>query len=296
MLEVGGVVDARREDDDGRIARLRRRHILEHRQQLLGIILHRADAEALEELREGALHHLAVLEDVRHARRRPQVVLEDVHAAVATTNEVGAGDVAPHAPRRGEAGAGAAETLPRIDEPVGNDAVFDDPALVVNVVDEQVEGVDPLLEPALDRRPFVGIDHPRHDVKRPDLFRPGLVAVDVERDPHREERLVGGPLPGGEFAVGKGGETTDELLGARSGQERFVEEFVPESVGGVRPKVHGGGGVGKTPGPHRTACGKATGRQGGDRRERPRAGIPGRAACTVPGLSHSTAPGSAKEP
>ena len=242
VLEVGRVVNPWREDDDGRIARLRRRHVLEHRQELLGVVLHRADAQALEELREGALHHLPVLEDVRHPRRRAEVVLEDIHAAVATTDEVGAGDVAPHAPRRRQPGTRPAKALPRVDEPVGYDAILDDPALVVDIVDEQVEGVDPLLQAALDRRPLGGVDDPRHDVERPDLLRPRLVAVDVERDPHREERLVGSPLPGGKLAVREGGETTDELLGARSGLERFVEKLVPESVGGVRPKVHGGGG------------------------------------------------------
>ena len=275
MLEVGRVVDPRREDDDRRVARVRRGHILEHRQELFGVVLHRADAQTLEELREGALHDLPVFEDVRHPRGGAEVVLEDVHAAVATPNEVGAGDVAPHAPRRRQTGTRPAKALPRVDEPVGYDAILDDPAPVVDIVDEQVEGVDPLLQAALDRRPLGGVDDPRHDVERPDLLRPRLVAVDVERDPHREERLVGGPLPGGKLAVREGGETTDELLSARSGLERFVEEFVPESVGDVRPQVHGGGGVGTTPLPHRKARGKAAGRQGGERREGVRGGHSG---------------------
>ena len=45
------------------------------------------------------------------------------------------------------------QALARGDQPLGHDAVLDDLAFVVDVVDEQVERVDALLQPALDRAP-----------------------------------------------------------------------------------------------------------------------------------------------
>jgi len=241
VLEVGRVVDAGREHHDVRVAGLRGRDVLEHRPQLLRIVFDGADPLPFEELRKDPLHDLAILEHVGHAGGCPQVVLEHVHHAVAAANEVGAGDVAPHAAGRLEAGARSAEALARIDQPIGHHAVGHDPAPVVDVVDEQVEGVDPLLQPALDGRPLGRVDDPRHDVERPDLLRPGLVAVDVERDPHREQRLVGRPLPRGELTAGKRGQPPHELLGAGPWPEPVVEELVVETVGLVRLQVHAAG-------------------------------------------------------
>ena len=240
MLEVGGVVDARREHDDPRVAGLRRRDVFEHRQQLLGVVLHRADPLPREELWERPLHHLPIFEDVRHARRGAEVVLQDIHHAVSAANEVGAGDVAPHSAGRLEPRTGAAEALTRVDEPLGHHAIGHDPPLVVDVVDEEIERVDPLLEPAFDDGPLRRLDHARHDVEGPDLFCPGLVAVDVEGDAHREERLVGGPLPLGKFAVGGFGEAAGEQLRAGPWTQRRVEEFVVEAFGLIRLQVHGG--------------------------------------------------------
>ena len=48
---------------------------------------------AREKLRKEPQHHLAVLEHVGHARRRAQVVLEHVPAAVLVPHEVDPGDV-----------------------------------------------------------------------------------------------------------------------------------------------------------------------------------------------------------
>ena len=247
MLEVGRVVDARREHDDRRVAGGRRRDVLQHREELLGVVLHGADPLAGEELRKRPLHHLAVFEHVGDARRGAEVVFEDVHHAVATADEVGAGDVAPHALRRLEAGARPPEALARIDEPVGHDAVGDDQPAVVDVVDEEVQGPDPLLEAGLDAGPFTGLDHPRHDVEGPDLLGALLVAVDVEGDAHREQRLLGGPLPRGEIAVGKLGEAADDVLGAGSRLEGVVEELVVKAVGLVGLQIHDGMAAGRGP-------------------------------------------------
>ena len=82
----------------------------------LGIVVDRADPRRLEHLRERALHHLAVLEHVRHAGRAAQVVFEHVDLPVAVADQIGAGDVAPDAPRRVQADALLPEAAGRVDE------------------------------------------------------------------------------------------------------------------------------------------------------------------------------------
>ena len=50
----------------------------------------------------------------------------------------------------------AAEVPAAVDQLARHDAVGEDPALVVDVLEEQVERGDPLRQPALDRVPLGG--------------------------------------------------------------------------------------------------------------------------------------------
>jgi hypothetical protein len=83
VLEVRAVVHAGRQHDDGRIVDRRRRDRAQRLEQEVGIVRHRRDAVAAEQLGKQPHHHLAVLEHVRDAARHAQVVLEDVVAAAA---------------------------------------------------------------------------------------------------------------------------------------------------------------------------------------------------------------------
>ena len=103
-----------------------RRDVLQHLEQPLGIVFDRQDRQAVEDLRKRALHHLAVFEHVRHARRAAQIVFEHVELAVAVADQVGAGDVAPDAARRLRPAHGRRKHLPDVDQPVGNDPVVQD--------------------------------------------------------------------------------------------------------------------------------------------------------------------------
>ena len=105
---------------------------------------------------------------------------------------------------------------------------------------------DPLLEPRFDGPPFARLDDPRHDVERPDLLRARLVAVDVERDPHLQQRLIGGPLPPDEFAVDERPQAAGQQLGRRPRVPLLVEHLVVKALGVVG-------------GPRGTACAEFTG-------------------------------------
>ena len=135
MLEVGGVVHARREQDDGEVAaRRRRRDRVQDCEQLLRVLVDAGDAVQLEELRERALHRRAVLEHVARARGDAQVVLEHEVVALVVADEVHAGHVRVDAAGRVDADHLAHEVA-RPEEQLARDLpVPDDPLVVVDVV------------------------------------------------------------------------------------------------------------------------------------------------------------------
>ena len=75
-----------------------------------------------------------------------------------------------------------------------DDPVREDQPVVVDVVDEQVQGPDPLLQPALDPVPLVGGDQPGDRVERDDPLDPLVAAVDGEGDPLMPHHQVGRPV------------------------------------------------------------------------------------------------------
>ena len=119
-----------------------------------------------------------------------------------------------------------------------HDAVADDLAIVVNIVDEQIERGDALLQPALDRVPFGGFDDARHHVERPDFFGARLVAVHREGDAQVQERPFGIALAALQFAVGKRFNPPHQRLAPRPGRAVGGEHFVVKTVGRISGKTH----------------------------------------------------------
>jgi hypothetical protein len=105
---------------------------------------------------------------------------------------------------------------PRAYDLLGDDAVLDDLAVVVDVVDEQVECPDALPEAALDGAPVLRLDDARDDVEGEDPFLPLVVAVDVEGDPEIEEGGFGSTLPAEQLPLRKRLDAPDEQRGART--------------------------------------------------------------------------------
>ena len=66
----------------------------------------------------------------------------------------------------------------------------DDPLLVVDVVEEEVERAHPLDQPALEPVPLPAGDHPRNQVEREDPLDALVLAVDREADPLVHERQL----------------------------------------------------------------------------------------------------------
>ena len=92
----------------------------------------------------------------------------------------------------------AVDHLPR------HDAVCQDPSLVVDVFQKEVERGDPLGQSHLHGRPFGGRDDARNQVVREDLFGSFLAAVDREGDALIQEAKVGGLLSALQLVRGQG--------------------------------------------------------------------------------------------
>ncbi len=195
VLEVGRVADARRQDDEGRIGDVRRRERAQRRQQRLAVLRDRADLVAIEEPRHHPLGDLAVGEHVGHAARHAQVVLEHDEPAVLEPHEIAAGDRDVDVAVDPDAAHLAPEVPAAVEQVARHDAFGENPALVVDVLEEEVDGRQPLREARSERAPLGRGDDPGQQVEGEDPLRALFVAVDGEGDALGQEGLVGLDLP-----------------------------------------------------------------------------------------------------
>jgi hypothetical protein len=91
--------------------------------QRLAVELQRAHVVVAEEAGEDALHHLAVGQHVRRARRHAQVVLQHGEAPVGEADQVGAGDGDVDAVGDIQPAHLAAVVLAAVDQVEGDDPV-----------------------------------------------------------------------------------------------------------------------------------------------------------------------------
>ena len=175
--------------------------MLQRLQQTFGIVFHRLNAQAAEDLWEGPLHHLAVLNDIGDARRTAQIVFEHIKLSVAIADQIGSDHMAPHTAGWFQSAALFEIARSREQQLRRHDTVFDDPLIVVDVINEKVQRGDALLQPAFDHRELGPIDDARHDIERPNFFGPRRVAIDGERDAHVQQSQVRRLLPPDQLAV-----------------------------------------------------------------------------------------------
>ena len=110
----------------------------------------------------------------------------------AVADEVAAADVGPHPELRVACRRHSGTKLTESSSSsAGNTPSAMTRLVVVQVVDEEVERLEPLHEPALDLRPLLGLDHAGHDIEGPGPVDPLAVGVDGEGDPHRQDVEIG---------------------------------------------------------------------------------------------------------
>lgn len=96
MFEIGAVVAARGEQHDHGIVRAAGRNGAQVLQQPFGIVSDRRHGLAVKGVREQPHHDLAVLQNVGHAGRRADIVLQHEEIALACPDEIDAGNVRVH--------------------------------------------------------------------------------------------------------------------------------------------------------------------------------------------------------
>ena len=154
MLVIGGVVQAGSQYRDARGSH-RGSERCEDRVQPLAVVRHLAHPVGPVELGKRPLHRVAAAEHVGHPGRHAKVVLEH-RKSVVGTHEIGTAhrDV---------------DVVENLDSPHfvtvlraaehqldGHDPVAERPALVVDVLEEEIDGGEALLEPSFDVLPLPG--------------------------------------------------------------------------------------------------------------------------------------------
>ena len=200
-----------------------RRGLAERLEQSLRVVGDAADAVTGEELGEHVGHGPTVLDHVRDARRRAQVVLEHAEAAGAVAHEVDPGDVHPHAARRIEPVHAAVVVRRARDQPPRDHAVGEDLTGAVHVAEEAFEREHPLADARLDDRPLVGVDDAGHEVERERT----LLARVREGDALVVERPVAGCAARLEVVPGEGAEHLVQRLVVRPRLVGAREHLVP---------------------------------------------------------------------
>ena len=153
-------------------------------------------------------------------------------------HEVGAGDVAPDSARGIEADALRAIGFRGENDLLRDEPIPDDLLVVIEVIKKQVERMDPLLESALDATPLDRRHNAGHEVEREDLLRAGAFSIDVERDAHLEQGVLGGLLMVEQLPFRQAGDVSDQRACRRAGLPVLPEQFVEEGPAIVIVEIH----------------------------------------------------------
>ena len=114
-----------------------------------------------------------------------------------------------------------------------------DPLLVIDVVQEQIERADPLPHAGLDGPPVRSRQHPGNDVERQDAVDGVAIRIDREGDAEVEQLVLGGlgaPTQLGEIHLR---EASADLRGVRRRRLPAAVHLAPEAVVTVARKRAG---------------------------------------------------------
>ena len=167
----------------------RRRERAQRRQQRLAVMGDRRHLVAIEQPWQHALGDLAVRQHVRDAARHAQIVFQHDELAAFQPDEIGAGDRYVNVAMDVDAAHFATKVFAAVDQLARHDAFVEDPALVIDVFEKQVDRGEALGQPALEHAPFGRGDDARQQVVGKDPLRSLRIAVNREGDALREKGL-----------------------------------------------------------------------------------------------------------
>ena len=109
---------------------------------------------------------------------------------------------------------------------------------MIDVVDELVQRVDALPQPALDPVPLLGADDAGNEVEREEPLGAGGVAVDVEGDAHLHEHALGRLLAALQLALAQAADGVEQKLCFGPRPAVGVEHLIVEAAGVVTVQPH----------------------------------------------------------
>ena len=234
MLVVGGIVNARRQQHDARVGYGPGRQFRQRLPEQRAVVLDASHPVLPEQLVEAGPHGAPIRQHVGDAGGHAQVVLQH-HEAVHGAHQVGPAQGDVDAPRHRDA-AHLDPVLGTTQNHVhGDDAVGEDPSAPVDVGQEQVQRLDPLVQAALDEVPGGGGDDPRQHVDGDDPFLGALLPVDGKGDPLLQERAFRALLHGGDVLGRHTAERFPEFATVIPRRRFSLEHFVVEA--GVDPVI-----------------------------------------------------------
>jgi hypothetical protein len=130
-------------------------------QQSLRVVIDWGHTVVAEESGEKLLQHFPVRQHVRYAAGNPQIVFKHGKAAVGQTDKIGAAYADVDSAWNGESAHFAAEVAATVHQFARDNTIRQDPSMVINVFEEQVQGGDVLGQAVLDLAPLSVWNDPR---------------------------------------------------------------------------------------------------------------------------------------
>ena len=158
------------------------------------------------------LQHFPVRQYVRYAAGNAQIVFEEGKAAVGQTDEIGAADTDVDSARNVESAHFAAEVAAPVHQFARDDTFRQDPSLVIDVFEEQVQGGEALGQAVLDLAPLCVWNDPRQQIVGEYALGALFVAIDPEGDALMQEREVGRLLALAKFLGGNSSSVWNRAL------------------------------------------------------------------------------------
>jgi len=231
VLEVGRVVAARGEDDGHAVFAPTGSGMAQGFEQHLRVVANGADGVLAKEFREGALEDVSVLDDVADAAGTAAVVFEHAECAVAVTDDVGPDDVGVDLARGNDVSEFSAIFLSGEDEFPGDDALMEHLLVGVDILEEKVDGGDPLDQTPFEFFPLLGGDDSGDEVEGKDPLFAVFGAVNVEGDSLIPEGDVLEHFAAFELAGIHGSEAVDDGVVVSSRGRRGIERFIKTGRG-----------------------------------------------------------------
>jgi len=214
--------------------------VLQQLEELVGIVLDRANTGTRKKIGEGTPHGTAIFQNVGYTGRTTGIVFQHEVSALVVTDEICATNMHIDITRHVNAHDFPSEIFCPENVRRWDDAVFKDFLLMVNILQKQIEGNNPLFEPPFEKVPFRGRNDSRNKIKGHDALGSKVIAVNGEGDSCPHERQVNGLLLTVILVRVERLKALKKNPVMRTGLAVRREHFIKKVFGLIRTEIHRG--------------------------------------------------------